>query len=297
MYVFLQSPHYCATVMTSRNPIVLWRPPRRAAAITFLAFAMVVLSVATLGAHDLFLRLERYFVPPNSDVRVYVLNGTFSESEAAVTRDRLRALDLIGPAGVTPLDTTAWVPAGDTTILTLRTGGAGTYVVGASLRPRALRLEAKDFNKYLATDGVPDVLEARRRSGELDRPARERYQKHVKAVLQVGARRSDGFDRALGYPAELVPLDNPYALGVGGSLRVRALGEPVANQYVLTGGRAPTGARLAQRAVRTGADGIAVVRLRSPGVWYVKFIRMAPAVGDTTIDYESKWATLTFQVR
>jgi uncharacterized protein DUF4198 len=285
--------------MTSRHPIALGRRWLRAGAVPFLAFVMVVFTIATLRAHDLFLRLERYFVPPNSDVRVYVLNGTFSKSEGAVTRDRLRALDLIGPAGVRPLDTAAWVPAGDTTVLTLRTGEGGTYVVGASLRPREIRLDAKDFNNYLATDGVPNVLEARRRSGELDRPARERYQKHVKAVLQVGARRSGGFDRALGYPAELVPLDNPYALGVGGSLRVRALvdGEPVANQYVLTGGRAPNGARLPQRAVRTGADGIARVRLRSPGVWYVKFIHMTPAAGDTTIDYESKWATLTFQVR
>ena len=287
--------------MTLRHSIALGRRRLRIGAVPFIAFAMVVLAVATLRAHDLFLRLERYFVPPNSDVRVYVLNGTFSKSEGAVTRDRLRALDLIGPAAVTPLDTALWVPAGDTTVLTLRTGDAGTYVVGASLRPRELRLEPKDFNNYLATDGVPDVLEARRRSGELDRPARERYHKHVKAVLQVGSRRSTGFDRALGYPAELVPLDNPYTLRPGASLRVRALVDraPVANQYVIAGGRTADGTRIAQRAVRSGGDGIAVIRLRSAGVWYVKFIHMtrATATGDTTIDYESKWATLTFQVR
>jgi hypothetical protein len=29
----------------------------------------------------------------------------------------------------------------------------------------------------------------------------------------------------------------------------------------------------------------------------VKFIHMQPAAGDSTIDYESKWATLTFGVR
>jgi uncharacterized GH25 family protein len=265
----------------------------------FVAFVLVLLAAATLRAHDLFLRLERYFVAPNSEVRVYVLNGTFSKSEGAVTRDRLRALDLVGAAGVTPLDTAAWVPAGDTTVLTLRTGDAGTYVVGASLRPRELRLEAKDFNAYLATDGVPDILEARRRSAELDRPARERYHKHVKAVLQVGSRRSDGFDRALGYPAELVPLDNPYVLRPGASLRVRAMvdGNPVANQYVISGGRTADGSRIPQRGVRTDADGVALIRLRARGVWYVKFIHMARAASDTTIDYESKWATLTFALR
>ena len=271
----------------------------RVTAASLTALALLVVSVATLGAHDLFLRLERYFVAPNSDVRVYVLNGTFARSEGAVTRDRLRALDLVTPSGVTAIDTAAWVPAGDTTVLTIHTGDEGTYVVGASLRPRELRLEAKDFNKYLATDGVPDVLETRRQGGELDRPARERYHKHVKAVLQVGTERSAGFDRALGYPAELIPLDNPYGLRAGAALRVRALvdGVPVANQYVVAGGRTTAGARIAQRGVRTDAGGMARVRLGSAGIWYIKFIHMARARADTTIDYESKWATLTFQVR
>jgi hypothetical protein len=267
--------------------------------IAALVIALITAAAGALLAHDLFLRPTRFFVPENSEVQIHVLNGTFSKSEGAVTRDRLRALDVISPAGVAPLDTSAWVPAGDATVLTVRTGSAGTYVVGASLKPRELRLEAKDFNKYLASDGVPDVLEARRRSGELDRTARERYHKHVKAVLQVGTERSGGFDRALGYPAELVPLDNPYTLRPGASLRVRALvdGRPVANQYVVTGGRTAGGTRIAQRGVRTDSDGVARVPLRSAGIWYLKFIHMERATADTTIDYESKWATLTFQVR
>jgi uncharacterized GH25 family protein len=172
-------------------------------------------------------------------------------------------------------------------------------VIGASLRPRELRFEAKEFNAYLASDGVPDVLAARRRERELDRRARERYSKHVKALVQVGDTRSNNYATALGYPAELVPLDNPYALRAGGVLRVRAVveGEPVANQLVVAGGRTGSGGRIAQRAVRTDGAGVARVRLRSRGVWYVKFIRMQRAAGDTAVDYESKWATLTFGVR
>jgi hypothetical protein len=29
----------------------------------------------------------------------------------------------------------------------------------------------------------------------------------------------------------------------------------------------------------------------------VKFIRMVPVSADTAVDYESKWATLTFEIR
>ena len=270
---------------------------RRLLVPTFL----LLVTAGTLAAHDLFLRAESYFVPPDGTVRLQVLNGTFSKSENAVTKDRLRELSIVNAAGVaTPLDaTTAWAETGDTSIVTVRVGESGTYLIGASLRPREIALKAKDFNTYLASDGLPDILAARRKNGELDRPARERYSKHVKALVQVGSARTAGYSAELGYPAELVALDNPYALRPGGVLRVRAVveGSPVANQVVIAGGRASGGGRIAQRSVRTNSDGVARIRIASRGVWYVKFIHMQRAAADTTIDYESKWATLTFGVR
>lgn len=259
---------------------------------------LLLFAATSLAAHDLFLRPERFYLPANARARIRVLNGTFSKSESAVARNRLRDLRMTSSAGVTMLDTLAWTPVGDTALLALELGQSGTYLVGASLLPRTIRLQAKDFNAYLASDGVPDILERRRRRGELDQPAHERYSKHVKTVLQAGERRTDGFDRVFGYPAELVPLDNPYRLRVGETLRVRALtaGVPLPNQFVVAGGRTPSGARIAQRGVRADSAGIARIRIHTRGEWYVKFIRMVPVEGDS-VDYESKWATLTFGVR
>jgi uncharacterized GH25 family protein len=160
-----------------------------------------------------------------------------------------------------------------------------------------LTLTAEQFNAYLEEDGLPDVLEARRVGHELDKPARERYSKHVKAVLQVGESRSQDFAVELGYPAEIVPLENPYATPRGGLLRVRCLvdGRPVANQTVLWGGE-QAGQPLAQRSTRTNADGVAEVTFDAAGRWYVKFIHMV-RVTQPGLDYESKWATLTIEVR
>ena len=267
--------------------------------IAVVTAALTLIVAGSLWAHDLFLRLDSYFVAPAADVQIRVLNGTFSTSEAPVARERLRSLDLGDPEQHVKLDTAAWQPHGDTTMLALRTGPAGTYVVGASLLPRSIALAAKDFNGYLASDGVPDILAERRRQGMLARPAKELYEKHVKAVFQVGEARSSGFDRVFGYPAELVPLDNPYSVRPGGSLRFRALvdGEPVPNQFVLVGGRTPAGARIAQRGLRTGADGVVRVPRLQAGTWYVKFIHMIPTEAGDTVGYHSKWATLTFAVR
>jgi uncharacterized GH25 family protein len=259
----------------------------------------LLLTAGSLLAHDLFLKPDSFFVDPGATITARVLSGTFSKSENAVAKDRVRDIAVVKPTGTTRLDTAAWADQGDTSVLTVETTESGTYVLGASLLPRELRLEGKDFNTYLASDGVPDVLEARRRNKELTRPARERYSKHVKALVQVGSTLSDGYDTALGYPAELIPLDNPYTLKPGATLRVRAMveGQPVARQFVVAGGRTMSGARIAQRSVRTDSAGVARIRLGSRGVWYVKFIHMEPAAGDTTIDYASKWATLTFAVR
>jgi uncharacterized GH25 family protein len=181
----------------------------------------------------------------------------------------------------------------------VRTSRAGTYVIGASLRAREITLKAAEFNSYLQDDGIPDVLAARKKDLELGKDATERYSKHIKALVQVGTTRTGDFSAVLGYPAELVPLDNPYSLRAGATLRVRAMvdGRPVANQLVVSGGRSRSGSRLKEARTRTDASGVARIRITAPGHWYVKFINMTPFSGKERIDYESKWATLTFGMR
>jgi hypothetical protein len=93
-------------------------------------------------------------------------------------------------------------------------------------------------------------------------------------------------------------VENPYSLSKGGTLSVRTLvdGKPAANQYVLYGARTSGNQAIEQKSVRSGKDGIARIPLSISGTFYVKFINMTKVQGDT-VDYESKWATLTFQVR
>ncbi len=80
-------------------------------------------------------------------------------------------------------------------------------------------------------------------------------------------------------------------------MRVRCLvdGKPVANQAVIAGGESH-GGYIETRMVRTDQYGIARIQLDSPGKWYVKFVNMVK-VAEDGVDYESKWATLTFGLR
>jgi uncharacterized GH25 family protein len=260
--------------------------------------ALVLLCATTLAAHDLFLKPASYFVRPHGDVQVSVLNGTFTTSENAITRDRILDVSLVGPDGRQRIDTARWTDAGTKSVISLRVGAPGTYVVGASLKPRELSLAGAEFTAYLTEEGIDEVVAARTHAGTAADSARERYSKHVKALLQVGDAGSNDYQAVLGYPAEIVPLDNPYTARLGGTVRVRCLvdGKPAAGVTVLVGGRTPGGERFAVQRAVADADGAARVRLDARGQYYVKFIRMAEVPGGS-VDYESKWATLTFAVR
>jgi tetratricopeptide (TPR) repeat protein len=248
----------------------------------------------------MFWRLSAYIVAPKSTLRMPVLNGTFSRSENAIEWSRVHDLRIWTPTGEVQPDSSAWDARGDTTRLQYRPDTPGTYTVALSTKPRIIAHTAAAFNEYLATDGIPDVLQARRRAHALGRAVRERYAKHIKAVFQVGAANTDGWGVVGGYPAELVPLSNPYTLQVGDTLHLRALalGRAVAGQYVMVGGRAGSvgDARLPAFPTRSDADGVVRIPLNRPGRWFVKFIHMR-AVDDGEADYESQWASLTFEVR
>ena len=268
--------------------------PRRLAVV-----AALCLIAAPLFAHDMFLRLEQFFVAPNTSVNVRLFNGTFTLSENSITPDRLNDIAVVSPAGRAKLDVAQWNATGDTSVFPVRTGAPGTYVIGVSTKPRVLEMSGTEFNAYLRSDGIPDELASRRAQKRLDERARERYEKHVKALVQVGPATTNGFNTVLGYPAELVPLENPYSLKVGATLQVRVLvdGRPVANQFVQYGGLSSSSGRVAQRNIRSDAAGIARIPLDRTGTYYVKFISMTRLANDAEANHASKWGSLTFGVK
>lgn len=269
-----------------------------------LTCAALLISLAVLTGHDMFLRLPSFFLQEYSPASVALLNGTFAASENVITRDRMLDVSIVGPSDtIVHPDTSAWEDVENTAWLHFETGGAGTYLAGVSTSSRVIELSAEDFNDYLAHDGVLDVLEDRQRSGSADRAARERYSKHVKAVFQVGEARSPTFAHVLNYPIEIVPVENPYDLTVGDALTVRVLlrGAPLASQLVYASYDGhhvhdTEGDHAEAFSTRTNALGMASIALTATGAWYVRLIHMEESEEDG-IDYESNWATLTFEIR
>lgn len=262
--------------------------------------AFVICAVLALPAfaHDLFLKPDSFFAMVNQKISISVMNGTFQSSEGAVNFARLTDVSVVSPSGSRANSKEADFTKNETTaFLGLTPTEAGNYVVGLSTTWRESSLPAAEFNKYLPAEGIPDILEDRKRDGELDKDARYRYSKYVKTVLQAGEKQTDSYKTVLGYAVEMVPQQNPYKLKTGGTIEILCLkdGKPLAGQLVTTGYEAAS-KMLDETSARTDKNGMLRVKLTGAGKWYAKFINMVK-VDDPKLNYESKWATLTFEVR
>ena len=196
----------------------------------YLLFAILILC-----SHDLYIKMETYFLQPDQQATLSLYNGTFEKSENIITRDRMLDASFVAQGKRVTIEPGQWKDKDSTiTQLAFNTGNAGTYVAGVSTRARNIELTADKFNDYLKHDGVLDMLEQRTTKGLLNQDAVESYQKHVKAIYQVGAVKTKDWSTILGYPIEFVPQANPYEKYSGDSLAVKLLldGKPLANQLV-----------------------------------------------------------------
>ncbi|WP_299522358.1 DUF4198 domain-containing protein [Winogradskyella sp.] len=195
----------------------------------------LLLVLVLLCSHNLYIKLESYFLEPNQDAILSLYNGTFENSENIISRDRILDASIIAQGKRVAINAEQWKDQDSTiTQLLFNTGEAGTYVAGVSTKARTIELSAEKFNSYLEHDGVLDMLARRVENNLLDKDAIESYQKHVKAIYQVGEVKTSDWNTVLGYPIEFVPQENPYDKYTGDRLKVQLLldGKPLAQQLV-----------------------------------------------------------------
>jgi uncharacterized GH25 family protein len=196
---------------------------------------LVMVSIVLFCSHDLYLKMDTYFLKPNQSATLNLYNGTFEKSENTITRDRMLDASILYNGQRLAIDSTQWEDKDSTvTQLFFTPLESATYVAGVSTKARNIALSAEKFNDYLKHDGVLDMLDYRTKNNLLTQDAVEQYEKHVKAIYQVGDTRTADWQTVLQYPIEFVPQENPYDKNTGDSLSVQLLldGKPLANQLV-----------------------------------------------------------------
>ncbi len=262
-------------------------------------FVLLAFLFVLLCAHELFLKSDTYFLVEHTPSELYLFNGTFDESENVITRDRVVNTRIVGPEYQFLPKPSDYYDKEDATYLKFVTAKAGTYAAGVSTLPRVIELNAEDFRDYLEHEGLDGVIADRQAKGISDRPAREKYSKHVKALLQVSEKRTDHYSEEFGYPIEFMPLENPYELSVGDKLSFQLLvnGTPIAGQTVhFSSRKGDEETEVEENMTKTDEKGVFSIDLMRPGKWYVATIHMVGS-DEATLDYESNWATMTFEIR
>lgn len=250
------------------------------------------------SSHELFLKADSYFLGEGEAVELYLYNGTFNQSENVITRDRIVNAKITGPDFEFNPKNSDYYDKDKSTRLKFITGRAGTYVAGISTLARNIELTASEFKEYLEHEGLDRMVKEREGKGMSNKAVVEKYSKHVKALLQVADETTENYSEALGYPIEFIPLENPYDLSVGDMIEFRLIykGKPLKNTVVHFGTSSDAGEESKPNASITDEDGEFTFELNRPGQWYVGTIHMTET-DEAGLDYESNWATITFEVR
>lgn len=255
-----------------------------------LALALAVSSAPAL-AHDFWIEPSTFRPAVGSEVGIALRVGEHFRGEpVGRAGERIVRFVLRSSSGESPIPGEEGSdPAGRA-----RINAPGLNVVGYRSNNARVDLPADKFEQYLREEGLEKAIALRASRGETDKPSRERYSRCVKSLLSAGGS-SAGADRPLGFTLEIVSDRNPYGARPGEPMPFRVLlrGKPVAGVLVVALHReAPE----EKASARSDVQGRVSFRLIRPGVWLVKAVHMEPLAAGEDADWESLWASSTFEL-
>ena len=178
----------------------------------------------------------------------------------------------------------------------MRVAMPGLLVIGYRSNRSTIELEADKFNAYLMEEGLDAIAALRAGRNKTGAKARELYSRCAKSLVLSGSPSEAQGDRRLGFTLELVAERNPYTIRAGQDLPVRLTYEdrPLAGALVVAMNTLNPSKK---QAARSDRDGRVRFRLQPGGMWLVKAVHMVPAPADADAEWESFWASLTFEPR
>jgi uncharacterized GH25 family protein len=177
----------------------------------------------------------------------------------------------------------------------IRIDSPGLLVVGYRSHPSAVVLPAAKFNDYLREEGLEAVAAERTKRNQSNADARELFSRAAKSLVLSEAAAAGEGDRPLGLRLELVAEVNPYRTRKSDDLPVRLLFESrgLTGALVVAVNKLDPSAKLT---ARTDSNGRVRFKLPRGGMWMVKAVHMVPAPAASGADWESIWASLTFEL-
>ncbi len=261
--------------------------------MTRLTIALTLIALALLSplavAHEFWILPTRFHLDMDELVHLRLRLGEPFRGEP-VRRDARH----IGAFTVTgPHDTRAIVgrDGGDPAGL-LRVESPGLHVLAYRSTWTTIEHTPDAFAAYLDEDGLDHIAGASTAALSPDVTVRERYQRCAKSLLVVGDSDASGYDRIIGLPLELVPVNDPHAAdGEPREFELRSLDGPCAGALVVAVNEYGPDESLT---ARTDAAGTVRFDLDAPGTWLISAVHMVPGAAGSESDWQSSWASITF---
>jgi uncharacterized GH25 family protein len=281
------------------------------ARIWILGALTLALASTPLAAHDFWIEPSRYQAAVGSAIGLALRVGQNFYGDAVPRNPALiESFVIAGPDGTRDVTGREGVdPAGLATL-----AAPGVYVAGYRSRPSSVELDAAKFETYLKEEGLESIIEQRKKAGRGQSPGLEIFSRCAKTIVMTEGASGPaltGYDRVLGLRLELIPETNPYAPPPARSKTRDAMtfrlvyeGQPLAGALVVgipqseaatvTSTTDPPTPLEKRPHARTDAKGRVTLTL-APGVWLVKAVHMIPAPKGIAAEWESLWASVTFE--
>lgn len=257
----------------------------------FAMFVVVLILVAgsKVHAHDFWIEAAPFRANPGDDSLLILRIGEHFSGDALINVPELYARFMVLDAkGSRPV---AGEP-GDDPAGRLSNIPPGLSVVIYESKAYKVEIPPEKFGNYLRTEGLDQAAAERERRKETGKPARERYFRYAKSLVRAG-HGGKGFDHDFGMWLELIPERDPTLVGtVSLPVKLKLNKKPAAGVLVHAFRREAPDKKLA---MRTDAAGRAVLALDQPGTWLVKAVSMRRLPDGEDEEWESYWASLTFE--
>jgi uncharacterized GH25 family protein len=262
---------------------------RQAASILTLSLS-IAWQIPAARAHDFWLEPEKFRPAVGERVALRLRVGENWKGEpVAYLEERIVRFVSAGPGGEQRIAGTQGAdPAGSFTVTE-----PGLQVVGYHSKNNEVRFDSFDrFEYYLLQEGLERRLESARKRFDARKSILEYYSRYAKTLIGAGEGKGAA-DRGLGFPFELIAENNPYGGERRMSVRLLYRGKPLEGVLAQASSKQNPTEKIK---VRTDKDGRAVFQLDKPGIWLINAVHLVPASGRTSADWESFWASLTFEL-
>lgn len=262
------------------------RPFRR-----FCATLLIMTAAASACAHDFWIEPGAFRPAVGATVPLALHVGNDFKGDSAVFNPEFfNRYVVAGPGGEQPVAGAM----GDDPAGTIKISRPGLYAVLYDSKKFDVTFD--DFNKfqdYLKDEGLERHMTfAKARSGNGGKIT-EVYSRCAKALIAAPQGDAAPADRNFGCALELIAETNPYRSG-NDELMLRLLfkNQPVEGVLVAAFNKADPTNKLK---ARTDKEGRVTFKLPRAGVWLVKAVHMTLLSRFVRGDWESYWASLTFE--